>query len=174
MRKSYCCSHPNRTTQTLNFFFFRAESILSRRPPRISLSTTSLKTPVAPEEARRTFRRLRPATRRPPTSARPPRNKTHHEALHYLTRPWSPTARANADSSPSNDPSSGATQLTGNVLHKLQGDVISGLGRVAGESISRCSGLGDEAESQRKLLQNDRPACYRIFSPRFYESSCAK
>ena len=97
----------------------------------------------------------------PPTSARPPRNKTYHEALHYLTRPWSPTARANADSSPSNGPSSGATQLTGNVLHKLQGDVISGLGRVAGESISRCSGLGDEAESQRKRLQNDRPAWYR-------------
>ena len=96
----------------------------------------------------------------PPTSARPPRNKTHHEALHYLTRPWSPTARANADSSPSNGPSSGATQLTGNVLHKLQGDVISGLGRVAGESISRCSGLGDEAESQRKRPQNDRPACF--------------
>ena len=76
-------------------------------------------------------------------------------------RPWSPTASANAASSPGNGPSSGATQLTGNVLHKLQGDVISGLGRVAGESISRCSGLGDEAESQRKRLQNDRPACYR-------------
>ena len=96
----------------------------------------------------------------PPTSARPPRNKTHHEALHYLTRPWSPTARANVASSPGNGPSSGATQLTGNVLHKLQGDVISGLERVAGESISRYSGLGDEAESQRKRLENDRPACF--------------
>ena len=95
-----------------------------------------------------------------PTSARPPRNKTHHDALHYLTRPRSPTVSANAASSPSNGPSSGATQLTGNVLHKLQGDVISGLGRVAGESISRCSGLGDEAESQRKRPQNDRPACF--------------
>mgnify|MGYP001247974948 CR=1 FL=1 len=110
---------------------------------------------------RQRCRRLRPAIPRLPTYKRPPRNKTHHEALHYLTRPRSPTASANAASSPSNDPSSGATQLTGNVLHKLQGDVISGLGRVAGESISRCSGLGDEAESQRKRLQNDRPACYR-------------
>ena len=157
----YCCSHPNPTTQTLNFFFFRTQSILSRRPPRISLSTTSLKTPVAPEEARHTCRQLRPANRRPPpTSTRPPRNKTYHEILHYLTRPWSPIASANATSSPSNGPSSGAIQLTGNVLHKLQGDVISGLGRVPGESISRCSGLGDEAESQRNRLQNDRPAWF--------------
>ena len=97
----------------------------------------------------------------PPIYKRPPRNKTHHEALHYLTRPRSPTASANAASSPGNGPSSGATQLTGNVLHKLQGDVISGLGRAPEESISRCSGLGDEPESQRKRLQNDRPACYR-------------
>ena len=119
-------------------------------------------TSVAPEEARHTCPQLRPATPRPSPRHRAfAPKKTHHEALHYLTRPWSPTASANVASSPSNGPSSGATQLTGNVLHKLQGDVISGLGRAPGESISRCSWLGDEAESQRKRPQNDRPACYR-------------
>ena len=155
----YCCSHPNPTTQTLNFFFFPSRE-------HTFAKTTSYFAKYYESENPSRSRRGTPAgssaqpPAAPPTSARPPRNKTHHEALHYLTRPRSPTASANAASSPGNGPSSGATQLTGNVLHKLQGDVISGLGRVAGESISRCSGLGDEAESQRKRLQNDRPACF--------------
>ena len=129
----YCCSHPNPTTQTLNFFFFPsrehtfakttsyfAKYYESENPSRSRRGSAHL--PAAPPS--------QPPP--PPTSARPPRNKTYHDTLHYLTRPWSPTARANADSSPGNDPSSGATQLTGNVLHKLQGDVISELGRVPG------------------------------------------